>query len=37
LLLLATNTVLSKITRFWISGFDVQQEASASRRRSAIT
>ena len=35
--LLATNTVLPKITRFRISGFDVQQEASASRRRSAIT
>ena len=37
LLLLATNTVLPKITRFRASWFDGQQEASASRRRSATT
>jgi hypothetical protein len=37
LLLLATNTVLPKITRFHASWFDGQQEASASRRRSATT
>jgi hypothetical protein len=37
LLLLATNSTLLKITRFRASGFDGQQEASASRRRSATT
>ena len=37
LLLLATSSTLRKITRFRASGFDGQQEASASRRRSAIT
>jgi hypothetical protein len=37
LLLLATNSTLHKISRFRASGFDGQQEASASRRRSAIT
>jgi hypothetical protein len=37
LLLLATSSTSRKITRFRASGFDGQQEVSASRRRSATT